>query len=88
MTSSGSSPPAVVDRRLAQPVLTLNLSTRAYNGLKDHGIDTVGDLISSTEDELHDIRNLGPKSVAQIIHALHARGLALKQEAPANQIPA
>lgn len=56
----------------------LDLSVRAYNCLKRAGITTVGDIISKTEDEMMKVRNLGRKSLEEVVHKLHELGLGLK----------
>lgn len=56
----------------------LDLSRRAYSCLKRAGITTVGDIISKTEDEMMKVRNLGRKSLEEVVHKLHELGLGLK----------
>ena len=56
----------------------LDLSVRAFNCLKRHGINTVGDLVSMNESGLKDIRNLGEKCIEEIIHKLALMGLVLE----------
>lgn len=64
------------------PVETLvedfGLSVRAYRCLKRANIHTVGELTLKTKKELMRIRNLGSKSLKEIIQALEERGLYLK----------
>jgi len=52
----------------------LNLSVRSYNSLRRSGINTVGELVSLTEDQLARIRNLGPKCKDEIITLLEDHG--------------
>ncbi|MBR6795184.1 MAG: DNA-directed RNA polymerase subunit alpha, partial [Clostridia bacterium] len=52
---------------------------RSFNCLKRASIDTVGDLVSRTEDDMIKVRNLGRKSLEEVIQKLHSLGLALKQ---------
>lgn len=61
-----------------QKIDILELSVRASNCLKRANIYTIGDLLDKTEDELSKIRNLGKKSVDEIIEKLHDHGLELK----------
>lgn len=58
----------------------LELGVRSYNCLKRAGIQTVGDLISKTENELAAIPNFGKKSIDEVIETLEARGLSLRQD--------
>ena len=53
---------------------------RAYNCLKRAGIQTVGDLIQRSESELNAIPNFGRRSTEEVIEALHALGLTLRDE--------
>ncbi|GAA2092517.1 DNA-directed RNA polymerase subunit alpha C-terminal domain-containing protein [Actinomadura alba] len=62
-----------------QSIHALRLSTRAFNILWRAKILTVGDLTSRTEDDLMDLRNMGVRSHAEVLTALAARGLALKE---------
>lgn len=57
----------------------LELSVRSYNCLKRAGINTVKDLTSKTEDEMMKVRNLGRKSLDEVIEKLHSMGLDLAQ---------
>ena len=56
----------------------LDLSVRASNCLKRANIYTLGDLVERTEDDLSKIRNLGKKSVDEIIEKLKDYGFDLK----------
>ena len=56
----------------------LDLSVRSYNCLKRAGVNTVGDLVNKTEDEMMKVRNLGRKSLEEVILKLHSMGLSLK----------
>ncbi|MGL4947943.1 MAG: DNA-directed RNA polymerase subunit alpha [Mycoplasma sp.] len=58
----------------------LSLSVRAYNALKQIQINTTQELIEKTRREIEGIRNLGKKSVHEIIKSIHDRGLKLKDE--------
>ncbi|HEX4806287.1 MAG TPA: DNA-directed RNA polymerase subunit alpha, partial [Conexibacter sp.] len=58
----------------------LELGVRSYNCLKRAGIQTVGDLISKTENELNAIPNFGKKSIDEVIETLEGRGLSLRQD--------
>lgn len=55
----------------------LELSVRSYNCLKRAGINTVQDLTSRSEDDMMKVRNLGRKSLDEVIEKLHSMGLDL-----------
>lgn len=57
----------------------LELSIRSFNCLKRKGVNTVGDLLGLTISDLQTIRNLGQKSMSEILSALDKRGLKLKE---------
>jgi len=56
----------------------LELGVRSYNCLKRAGIQTVGELIAKTENELAAIPNFGKKSIDEVVETLNARGLDLR----------
>lgn len=56
----------------------LDLSVRSYNCLKRAGVNTVGDLVNKTEEEMIKVRNLGRKSLEEVIQKLESLGLSLK----------
>ncbi len=56
----------------------LDLGVRSYNCLKRGGIQTVGQLLERSADELAAIPNFGAKSIQEVIDVLNERGLALK----------
>ena len=58
----------------------LELSVRSFNCLKRAGLNTVEDLINKTEDEMIKVRNLGRKSLDEVITKLASMGLALKSD--------
>ncbi len=58
----------------------LDMSVRSFNCLKRAGIDTVEDLINHTEEEMMKVRNLGKKSLEEVILKLESLGLELKKE--------
>jgi DNA-directed RNA polymerase subunit alpha len=64
---------------LALPIEELNLSVRSYNCLKRESINTVGELIQRTEQELTDIRNFGQKSIDEVKAKLDELGLSLRE---------
>jgi DNA-directed RNA polymerase subunit alpha len=58
----------------------LELGVRSYNCLKRAGIQTVGDLISKSENELAAIPNFGKKSIDEVVETLSQRGLNLRTD--------
>ena len=65
------------DKMLEMTIEELDLSVRSFNCLKRANINTVEDLISKTEDEMMKVRNLGRKSLEEVIGKLEAMGLHL-----------
>lgn len=65
---------------LEMTVEELDLSVRSFNCLKRANIHKVGDLIEKTEDEMMKVRNLGKKSLDEVIAKLSQFGLSLRQE--------
>ncbi len=68
------------DKVLEMTIEELDLSVRSFNCLKRAGIDTVGNLINKTEDEMMKVRNLGRKSLEEVINKLDSLGFTLKKE--------
>ncbi len=68
------------DRVLEMTIEELDLSVRSFNCLKRAGIDTVEDLINRTEEDMIKVRNLGRKSLEEVIQKLNSLGLALKKD--------
>jgi DNA-directed RNA polymerase subunit alpha len=64
---------------LALPIEELNLSVRSYNCLKREGINSVGELVQRSEQELTDIRNFGQKSIDEVKSKLDELGLGLRE---------
>ena len=62
------------------PIEELELGVRSYNCLKRVGIETIGDLVTKTENELAAIPNLGKKSIEEVKETLQAHGLNLRGE--------
>ncbi|MBA2537250.1 MAG: DNA-directed RNA polymerase subunit alpha [Actinobacteria bacterium] len=62
------------------PIEELELGVRSYNCLKRVGIETIGDLVTKSEDELAAIPNFGRKSIEEVKETLDAHGLALRDE--------
>ena len=68
------------DRVLEMTIEELDLSVRSFNCLKRAGIDTVEDLINRTEEDMIKVRNLGRKSLEEVIQKLNSLGLCLKKD--------
>ena len=62
------------------PIEELELGVRSYNCLKRVGIETIGDLVSKSENELAAIPNFGKKSIEEVSETLQAHGLTLREE--------
>jgi DNA-directed RNA polymerase subunit alpha len=62
------------------PIEELELGVRSYNCLKRVGIETIGDLVGKTENELAAIPNFGKKSIDEVVETLHSRGLGLRDD--------
>jgi DNA-directed RNA polymerase subunit alpha len=74
---------AMVDVQLAHgmenfPIEELELGVRSYNCLKRVGIETIGDLVTKTENELGSIPNFGKKSIEEVKETLAQHGLRLR----------
>jgi DNA-directed RNA polymerase subunit alpha len=68
-----------LEKVLELTIEELDLSVRSYNCLKRAGINTVEELIRKTEDEMMKVRNLGKKSLEEVVNKLDELGLALKE---------
>ena len=68
------------EKVLEMTIEELDMSIRSFNCLKRAQIDTVEDLINRTEEDMIKIRNLGKKSLDEVIQKLHSLGLDLKKE--------
>lgn len=68
------------DKMLEMTIEELDLSVRSFNCLKRAGINTVEDLISKTQDDMMKVRNLGHKSLEEVINKLDTMGLSLASE--------
>ncbi len=68
------------DKVLEMTIEEMDLSVRSFNCLKRANINTVEDLISKTEDEMIKVRNLGRKSLEEVINKLAMMGLSLASD--------
>jgi DNA-directed RNA polymerase subunit alpha len=62
------------------PIEELELSMRSFNCLKRAGINSVGELIQKTEEEISKVRNMGKKSLEEVKNKLAEMGLAFRPE--------
>ena len=68
------------ERILEKSIEELELSVRSFNCLKRAGISTVEDLANKTESDMMKVRNLGKKSLDEVVAKLHALGLNFAPE--------
>lgn len=72
-------PKPVSELVLNFPIEELEIGVRVYNCLKRVGIETIGDLVNTTESRLAQIPNFGGRSVQEVTDALAKHGLKLKK---------
>lgn len=68
------------EKILEMPIEELELSVRSYNCLKRASITTVQDLANKSEADMMKVRNLGKKSLDEVINKLHSLGLEFAKE--------
>ncbi|MFV0401352.1 MAG: DNA-directed RNA polymerase subunit alpha [Oscillospiraceae bacterium] len=68
------------EKALEMTIEELDLSVRAFNCLKRAGINTVQDLVDKSPAEMMKVRNLGKKSLEEVIEKLESLGFALNEE--------
>ncbi len=68
------------DKVLEMTIEELDLSVRSFNCLKRANINTVADLISKSEEDMMKVRNLGRKSLEEVINKLAMMGLSLNSD--------
>jgi len=68
------------EKVLEMTIEELDLSVRSYNCLKRAGINTVEDLTNKSEEDMMKVRNLGKKSLDEVVFKLNGLGLFLKKE--------
>jgi DNA-directed RNA polymerase subunit alpha len=68
------------EKTLEMTIEELDLSVRAFNCLKRAGVNTVGDLVSKTPEEMMKVRNLGRKSLEEVVTKLQTLGFDLNRE--------
>ncbi|HOL17457.1 MAG TPA: DNA-directed RNA polymerase subunit alpha C-terminal domain-containing protein, partial [Bacillota bacterium] len=67
------------EQKLEMAIEDLDLSVRSYNCLKRAGINTVGELVRKTEEEMMKVRNLGKKSFEEVERKLKELGFSLSK---------
>ena len=67
-----------ITKTLETPIEEIEFSVRAYNCLKRAGINTMQDLIDKRESEVNKIRNLGKKSLKEVIDKVKDMGLKFR----------
>ena len=87
LSESVGSKPTVVEKAEAQrdkvlemTIEELDLSVRSFNCLKRANINTVEDLVSKSEDEMMKVRNLGRKSLEEVMAKLDSLGFKLNTD--------
>lgn len=68
------------EKTLEMTIEELDLSVRSFNCLKRAGINTVEDLINKSEDEMMKVRNLGRKSLEEVMAKLDSLGFTLTKD--------
>ena len=68
------------DKLLDMTIEELDMSVRSYNCLKRAGINTVQELIQRSEEDMMKVRNLGRKSLEEVMEKLEELGLSLRNE--------
>ena len=68
------------EKVLEMTIEELDLSVRSFNCLKRAGINTVEDLISKSEEDMMKVRNLGRKSLEEVVYKLDTLGFSLRKE--------
>ena len=69
----------IKEKVLEMTIEELDMSVRSFNCLKRAGIDTVEDLTNRTEEDMIKVRNLGKKSLEEVIQKLQSLGLSLRK---------
>ncbi len=62
------------------PIEEMDLSVRSYNCLKRAGINTIQDLLKKSKSDMFKVRNLGAKSVEEVIQKLESYGFSLRRD--------
>ncbi len=70
----------VIEKKLEMTIEELDLSVRSFNCLKRAGINKVEDLISKSEEDMMKVRNLGKKSLDEVVAKLKSLGFVLRKD--------
>lgn len=62
------------------PIEEMDLSVRSYNCLKRAGLNTIQDLLKKSKSDMFKVRNLGAKSVEEVINKLESYGFTLRKD--------
>ena len=68
------------EKVLEMTIEELDLSVRSFNCLKRAGINSVEDLINKSEDDMMKVRNLGRKSLEEVVYKLNSLGFSLRKD--------
>lgn len=68
------------EKVLEMTIEELDLSVRSFNCLKRAGINTVGDIINKTEEDMMKVRNLGRKSLEEVVWKMASLGFNLRKD--------
>ena len=74
---SANAKPSVAENISKLTIDELDLPTRIYNSLRNGGIETLGQLLSTTKKDLISMRNMGNKSIVAIEEKLKEKGVSL-----------
>ena len=87
LSDEAATGPILIDKKedsnvktLEMTIEELDLSVRSFNCLKRAGINTVEDLISKTEEDMMKVRNLGRKSLDEVVAKLESLGFTLHHD--------
>ena len=87
LSDKGSSTEVMIEKNdqgkekiLEMTIEELDLSVRSFNCLKRAGINTVEDLINKSEDDMMKVRNLGRKSLEEVVEKLNSLGFQLQTD--------
>ena len=64
-------------RMFEKPIEELELSVRSYNCLKRAGINTIGELLKKSRSEMAKVRNMGAKSLEEVINKIESMGFTV-----------
>lgn len=70
----------ITTKVLSLPIEDMDFSVRSYNCLKRANINTVEDLVNKSKSDMLKVRNLGLKSIEEVVQKLETYGLSLRNE--------